>query len=185
LPAPAFFCGSSLSPETYVTYTPRRCFFDSFLRQINHYGFKKMEQESWTWAHPSQNFRRNMPGMLHKIQRNKGVARPSTSLLHPLDLSPARPARALISTAAPGDLICDVPRLGGRKGAAATSMDGQLSSPLGAGGGSMTSSAGGISDEETSASIAMLQRQVRCPNHARPNRHRLPDLLLNQPVGEI
>lgn len=49
---------------------------------------------------------------------------------------------------------------GGRKGATA-SADGGLMSPMPSGGNSMTSSAGGTSDDETSASIAMLQRQVR------------------------
>ena len=43
--------------------------FTSFVRQINHYGFKKVDAESWTWAHPSGNFARDKASVLHLVKR--------------------------------------------------------------------------------------------------------------------
>ena len=45
--------------------------FTSFLRQINQYGFKKIDQNSWTWAHPSGNFARGRPERLRLVQRGQ------------------------------------------------------------------------------------------------------------------
>jgi hypothetical protein len=43
--------------------------YTSFVRQINQYGFKKVDAESWTWAHPSGNFALDKAGSLHLVKR--------------------------------------------------------------------------------------------------------------------
>jgi hypothetical protein len=43
--------------------------FSSFLRQLNQYGFKKIDTGSWTYAHPSGHFVPGRVDMLHTIHR--------------------------------------------------------------------------------------------------------------------
>lgn len=82
--------------------------YTSFLRQINQYGFKKVDADSWTWAHPSAQFAPDTAGSLHLVKRQVAARKRKA-----VDTPPRQPPAVEFGGHTSYDGIGDTAGLGG------------------------------------------------------------------------